>query len=521
MNMTISKRLFLLTAVGLGAVIALGAVGYVGSRNINTGIERMSVASTALRNHLDTDMLHDALRADVLAGLVADTAEARRDVAAETAEHVKHVKELLDANSALDVGEEAEKALADTRPTLDAYTAAATKEVSLAATDRAAATAGLTDFLKTFKELEGKLDKISDLIEENVKAAHDAQDAAVAHFRRLLLLACAASAVGLGVTAAFIVRGVRRVMTRMIDSLDAGSCHVASASSQVAASSQALAQGTTEQAASIEETASALEEMSAMTKKSADTARQAAAISTQTKAAADNSNAAMRQMSEAIDRIQKSAVETAKIIKVIDEIAFQTNLLALNAAVEAARAGDAGRGFAVVAEEVRNLAMRSAEAAKSTAGLIENSVEAARNGVSLTGEVARHLSEIQQASDKVNGLVAEIATGSEEQSRGIAQVNTSVGQVDQVTQAAAAGAEESASAAAELSAQAEQLQAVVNELQKLVGRTAECGEPEPARHNARPHTGAKASVGALPALPRPTAATKVGGGDFTDFSKAA
>src|SRR6202007_792051 len=136
----------------------------------------------------------------------------------------------------------------------------------------------------------------------------------------------------------------------------------------------------------LEETTSALAEMSAMTKKNAETAQQAASLCAEAKSSADKSNQAMGRMSSAIADIQQSASETAKIIKVIDEIAFQTNLLALNAAVEAARAGEAGKGFAVVAEEVRNLAMRSSEAAKNTSAMIEESVQNSRNGVAIAGE---------------------------------------------------------------------------------------------------------------------------------------
>jgi methyl-accepting chemotaxis protein len=207
-----------------------------------------------------------------------------------------------------------------------------------------------------------------------------------------------------------------------------------------------------------------------MTKKNAETAQQAAALSSETKGASDKGTQAMTRMSAAINEIQKSALETAKIIKVIDEIAFQTNLLALNAAVEAARAGEAGKGFAVVAEEVRNLAMRSAEAAKNTSALIEGSVQSARNGVGISTEVASTLEEINSAATKVNALIAEISAASHEQSQGIGQVNTAVGQMDQVTQSNAAGAEESAAASEELSSQAEQLKGVVSDLLVLVGR---------------------------------------------------
>ena len=177
----------------------------------------------------------------------------------------------------------------------------------------------------------------------------------------------------------------------------------------------------------------------------------------------------MKRMAVAIDQIKSSSDQTAKILKTIDEIAFQTNLLALNAAVEAARAGDAGKGFAVVAEEVRNLAMRSAEAAKNTATLIEESQKNADNGVTVSAEVAEILSQIVIGSQKVTQLSAEVSAGSNEQAQGIEQVNVAVAQMDKVTQSNAANAEESASASEELSAQARELNDMVNTLVQIVG----------------------------------------------------
>jgi methyl-accepting chemotaxis protein len=272
-----------------------------------------------------------------------------------------------------------------------------------------------------------------------------------------------------GAVALLITRSTNRALGSAAATLGEGANQVAGASAQVASSGQSLAHGASEQAAALEETASALEQMSSMTKKNADTAQQAAQLSADAKSAADKGNLAMARMSTAIDEIQRSADQTAKILKTIDEIAFQTNLLALNAAVEAARAGEAGKGFAVVAEEVRSLAMRSAEAARTTASLIEGSVTSARNGVAITAEVAASLAEIATASDRVGSLVAEVAAGSREQSEGIGQINKAVAQMDQVTQGAAAAAEESAAAGEELSAQAEQLQGVVRDLVRLVG----------------------------------------------------
>ena len=238
---------------------------------------------------------------------------------------------------------------------------------------------------------------------------------------------------------------------------------VGSASSQISSGSQSLAQGANEQASSLEEISASLEEMASMTRQNADNADQAKSLSGSASQSAEQGNQAMTRMSDAINKIKSSSDETAKIVKTIDEIAFQTNLLALNAAVEAARAGEAGKGFAVVAEEVRNLAQRSAEAAKNTADMIEESVANAEGGVKITGEVAKILAEIVEGSGKVNDLVAEIAAAAGEQSQGIDQVNTAVSQMDKVTQQNASNSEESASAAEELNSQAEELQRMVEE----------------------------------------------------------
>jgi len=286
----------------------------------------------------------------------------------------------------------------------------------------------------------------------------------------------------------WITRSITKPIRRVVEALTEGSEQVASASSQVSAASQSLAEGSTEQAAGLEETSSSLEEMSSMTKQNADNAQQANTLAGEARNSSESGNDAMKKMSLAIGEIQKSADETAKIIKVIDEIAFQTNLLALNAAVEAARAGEAGKGFAVVAEEVRNLAMRSAEAAKNTAAMIEESVKNSQNGVDIAGEVAKMLEEITESNRKVNDLIGEISAASQEQAQGIDQVNTAMAQMDKVTQQNAANAEESASASEELNAQAEQMNVVVGDLVALVGSTTKKGDnqaPLHTRHHLR------------------------------------
>jgi len=238
---------------------------------------------------------------------------------------------------------------------------------------------------------------------------------------------------------------------------------VSSASTEISGGAQSLAEGANEQASSLEQVSSSLEEMSSMTKQNADNSTQAKYLVGESGESINEANEAMERMAEAIREIKASSDNTAKIIKTIDEIAFQTNLLALNAAVEAARAGEAGKGFAVVAEEVRNLAMRSAEAAKNTTDMIEASVKNADMGVRITEDVARALQKTVSSSSKVSDLIAEIAAASNEQAQGIEQINMAVAQMNQVTQQNAANSEESASAAEELSSQATELSNMVAE----------------------------------------------------------
>ena len=263
-------------------------------------------------------------------------------------------------------------------------------------------------------------------------------------------------------------RWASKTLRRIADTLSEASRQTALGAQEISKTAQGLAAGASKQAAGLEESTSALTEISSMTSKAAETARQASSMAVHTRTSADTGNTSMTQMNDAILTIEKSAAETAKILKVIDEIAFQTNLLALNAAVEAARAGEAGKGFAVVAQEVRNLAMRSAEAAKTTATLIETSVTNARSGVKIVTAVAGGFGEIRGSATKVSDLVAEISASNAELARGVDQISASLAQMDTVTQANAAGAEESAAASEELSSQASALTGLVGDLQELV-----------------------------------------------------
>ncbi len=293
-----------------------------------------------------------------------------------------------------------------------------------------------------------------------------------------------------------IVRSLNRVLTGVADTLGDGASQIVAASGQLASASQSLAHGAHEQAASLEETSAALEQIGSMTKRNSESAQAAQALSNDTRVAAETGaqrteemQAAMKailqastEMAVAIHGITNSSHSISKIISTIDDIAFQTNILALNAAVEAARAGEAGMGFAVVAEEVRSLAKRSADAAKETAAMIEGAVNQSQLGVEVNSKVTARIAEIVQKANgvrdslahivakarEVDSVVGQITEASREQNSGLEQINRAINLMNQVTQANAAGSEQTASASEELTAQSVELRAGVDVLVKLV-----------------------------------------------------
>lgn len=273
--------------------------------------------------------------------------------------------------------------------------------------------------------------------------------------------------IGVG-SAWYIIRAISKPLITATNGLSESAAEVASTSMQIGASSEELAEGATEQAASLEETSASLEEIASMTRQNADNAHQAEKMAEEAGRIVSKVEQHMDEMATAINEITKSSEQTGNIIKTIDEIAFQTNLLALNASVEAARAGEAGAGFAVVADEVRNLAMRAAEAARNTGALIDETITTVREGHELTLVTQEAFKENVEISSKIGSFVKEIALASEEQSRGISQVNVAATEMDKVTQQTAANAQECASASERLRTQDERLRDYVDQVKELV-----------------------------------------------------
>ncbi len=309
------------------------------------------------------------------------------------------------------------------------------------------------------------LDRASDRVKEFRDQSIELRDKV-----RLRLIIGSVLAIALSLGAGFILaRNIVAPINRIIQGLDESSDQVASASGQVSSTSQQLAEGSNVQAASIEETSSSLEEMSTMIIQNADNVNHADKLMKDANQVVVKANNSLSELTNSMEEIFKASEETSKIIKTIDEIAFQTNLLALNAAVEAARAGEAGAGFAVVADEVRNLAMRAAGAARNTADLIEGTVKKVHNGVELVAATREAFTEVAASASKEGELVGEIAEASNEQARGIEQVNNAVTDMDRIVRQNASNAEENAGASEKMSAQAEQMKEYVGELVAIVG----------------------------------------------------
>ncbi len=329
------------------------------------------------------------------------------------------------------------------------------------------------------------------------------------HRNEIIVFSIAGVGIVAGIVIAWLItRSVSRGITDVAGRLAAESDKAAVSAVHVAEASQSMAGGASQQASSLEETSSSLHEMASMTSRNSENAQNAKTLANQARTTADAGAAEMEQMKSAMGAIKGSSLEISKIIKTIDEIAFQTNILALNAAVEAARAGEAGLGFAVVAEEVRNLAQRSAQAAKETAEKISTSTEKSEQGVRISEKMAGNLSAIVEKTRQLDERIAEIAQSSQEQSEGINQINAAVANMDKITQSNAALAQQSASASEEFKEQAAQVRLAVTELLRMARTDVDLNAqpaaivspPKPHRATTRPAGGSTAKTAHKPSI---------------------
>ncbi len=469
-ELKVSNKLYLLVGIALFFILLTSIVSFVCNRSTMTDLEKMYKENLiAVKDLALIRGNFHSLRSDVLHLFQPTTHEETQELLAHMAaikeDNVKVMSEFDGTNPS----DEIKKEFENYKIVRAEYFNKLNNALNLAKSGKKAEAYAVYRSGKRYEaDYTTSIDKLIKMqTEESNQIYLDAEHSAQFANTLLVILGILASILMI-LTGNVIGQAITRPIQHAIDELTTGSSEVSAAAAQVEAASQSLAEGTTEQAASIQETSSTLEETSSMVQQNNENTKQAATMAKSAKNYAEKSNKEMLTMMNSMDNLKQSSNEIAKIIKVIDEIAFQTNLLSLNAAVEAARAGDAGKGFAVVAEEVRNLAQRSAQAAKDTASIIEKNITLSDDSVKVAKNVNEALSQIDTEARKVSELLEEISTATEEQSRGVSEINKAMQQMEQVMQTNAANADESAAASRQLSMQAENVNGIVKTLIKLI-----------------------------------------------------
>jgi methyl-accepting chemotaxis protein len=508
MNVTIKRRLLFSNVLAIAFVALVGVVGWHATDTLDASMDAISANGEAMKHQLEADQTHDALRADVLAALLASAhgdgdalAAARKDVG----EHVALFRDLVKRMDGVDTGAEVREAIDRVRPDMDAYLAMSAEMIRLAATDKDAAQARFGAFMASFGKLEKSMAALSDLIDKNSEGVKAVGDAAVvrAHWQiggfaalAVLVTLVAGALIARSITApldvavAFAARVAEGDLAGQIDAdaLDRtetgvlkqalhamnGKLHtivsevrratqsIALGAQEIAAGNLDLSSRTEEQASSLEQTAASMEQLTATIRQNTEHAAGAGVLAQAASALALRGGELVGEVVQTMGQINASSAQIVAIIDVIEGIAFQTNILALNAAVEAARAGEQGRGFAVVASEVRALAHRSDTAAKEIKVLIDASARQVETGSRLVDRAGAGMEDIVGGIAKVSGIVGEIAIATREQSSGVEQMNEAIVHIDGATQQNAALVEEAAATAAALAAQTAALEKLVS-----------------------------------------------------------
>lgn len=469
-NLKISQKLYVLIILASIFLVAVGLVGTFFTKKSADAVNSLYVARVMpIVWFSDIKANFKQARTDVLE-LMITTNQSRNNFLSNDLKRIsKEDNELFEKYEATKLDPYEIDNIAKYKEAVTAYRNVRKTIASLAMVNKNA------EAYKVYVANEGTITKVEkivgDLAEYNRKVAEDLHIQGSKDKQTAIIMMIITILAGLGLLISLglmIVSMITKPIQHAIDGLNMGTEEVSSAASQVAAASQQLAEGTSEQAASVQETSSTLEETSSMVHQNRENTQEAATLAKQAKQYAEQSNVEMGKMSTSMTELKNSSNEIAKIIKVIDEIAFQTNILSLNAAVEAARAGDAGKGFAVVAEEVRNLAQRSAQAAKDTAVIIESNINLSDGSVDIANTVRTSVESIGIQAAKVSDLLDEISVATDEQSQGVDQINKAVSQMEIVLSANAQTAEEAASASKTLEDQAVNVKEIVNSLIVLV-----------------------------------------------------
>ncbi|MFC5459121.1 methyl-accepting chemotaxis protein [Massilia niabensis] len=529
MQLTIKSRLLLSSLATLVFVGMVGLIGYFAVQALDEAMDGVTTNGAVIKDQLQADMAHDALRADVLSALMAagqGKADEVQAVRQQVAERVKVFNELLASMESNTTDPALRAAMGRARPDAAAYLDSATNMVALAGTDVAAAQAAHPAFMARFRALETSMGELSELIEAHSTATRDGGDAVVVTARRSIVGVALAAMLFTFAVGYFISRSIIRPLDQAItfaagiaqgaldstiavdplDKTETGrlkrsletmrlSLHaivsevrdstesINTAAREIAAGNMDLSQRTETQASALEETAASMEELNSTVKQNAQNARQANGYAASASEVAHKGGAVVAEVVETMRNIEGASRRIVDIIDVIEGIAFQTNILALNAAVEAARAGEQGRGFAVVAAEVRNLAQRSNTAAREIKGLIDASVSQVEQGSKLVNEAGVTMTDIVDGVRRVSDIMAEIGAATREQETGIDQVNQAIVEIDGATQQNAALVEQAAAAAGAMQEQADTLIRLVGKF-RLDGGAAVAGAV--MRHAAMP-----------------------------------
>lgn len=495
--------------VAIFFILAIGLTAYWVKHQLSATLQQTENSMQALRNHLEADMMHDALRGDVLSALVAG---GKKDLNAKTTviksldEHVEAFKSALKQNETLPLTTEISQALVKVRPKLDAYIELSRATATLAFNDLPVAEIQMPKFLEAFSLLETEMGALSDLIENNVKGAKDASDKTSALSVQVIIGLTAVALLLIGCYAMLTIRAILGAVgaepeevKKLASAIERGQLHhvvilrtgdadsimatldkmarslhgtidgvrhaaemVADTSTELSENNISLASHIDQQANSLEKTASSMGVLTTTVKQNAESAQQANALAMSASEVASKGGRVVSQVVERMSSINQSAKKIADIISVIDSIAFQTNILALNAAVEAARAGEQGRGFAVVASEVRTLAQRSAGAAKEIKELIADSVEQVNAGSRLVDEAGSRMQEIVGSIQHLTATVSEITKASQVQIADIETINSAIFQMDQGTRQNSMLVETASTSARTLHDQAHDLSTLVS-----------------------------------------------------------
>lgn len=471
--MTLRKKLIGGFGLMLGLVLVLDTAALVSIRSLNADLERATQV-TGRRQYLAGGIkaaayeMNSLARASVLAAVVGDRVHAD-----------SYQQQFAVPQQALRGGVEELRRLGggESDALLQRLTAESAGVEQGQAELRAAIAGEKLDAALTIfgQKLQPRLDGIAaeaaTLVDRQNRelTATSAASANRASQMRALTIGMALIAVVVGCIVLWGVRQANGLLQNMAARMSESAERVANAATQVSGASRSLSQGAAQQAASLQETSASAEEIASITRKNADHTLAVADLMQESERGSAEVHQTLDRMIEKMKEIDASSNKIARIIQVIDEIAFQTNILALNAAVEAARAGEAGLGFAVVADEVRNLAQRCAQAARDTAGLIEESIDTTRDGNGRLDRVAGAIRSTTERSARVKSLVDEVSLGSQEQARGMEQISNAILRMEKVTQSSSASAQQTAAAGVKLEDHARDLRELVLEMHQMVG----------------------------------------------------